>query len=257
MRGHWSRRCARQSERSTRGRSRDRADAVDARVRDAAEPDRGGGARSLGMLGLVLATFGLAAIIAYNVSRRTGEIAIRSALGATRGRIVSSVIRDAALLVTTGVMLGLGLAAFVTQPLAAWLVTGLSATDPLSFIGTAAVFVAVSVLASWILARQATRVSPVIAMRLIRHSERSTEGAEARNRDPPGRGVSPAGTSAIPRLRPSASGNDNAWRFLAFARNDWAVRRTSNPASSKCSSSASTRRIRRERITSKLTARQD
>ena len=96
----------------------------------------------------------------------TGEIAIRSALGATRGRIVRLVIRDAALLVTTGVMLGLGLAAFVTQPLAAWLVTGLSATDPLSFVGTAAVFVAVSVLASWIPARQATRVSPVIAMRL-------------------------------------------------------------------------------------------
>jgi len=120
----------------------------------------------LGMLGLVLATFGLYAIIAYNVSRRTGEIAIRSALGATRRRIVGLVIRDAAVLVTTGVMLGLGLAAFVTQALAAWLVTGLSATDPLSFVGTAAVFVAVSVLASWIPARQATRVSPVIAMRL-------------------------------------------------------------------------------------------
>jgi len=118
------------------------------------------------MLGLILATFGLYAIIAYNVSRRTGEIAIRSALGATRGRIVGLVIRDAAVLVTTGVVLGLGLAAFVTQPLAAWLVTGLSATDPLSFVGTAAVFVAVSVLASWIPARQATRVSPVIAMRL-------------------------------------------------------------------------------------------
>jgi len=120
----------------------------------------------LGMLGLVLATFGLYAIIAYNVSRRLGEIAIRSALGATRARIVRLVVRDAATLVTLGVTLGLGIAAFVTRPLGAWLVTGLSATDPLSFVGTAGVFIAVSVLASWLPARQATRVSPVIAMRL-------------------------------------------------------------------------------------------
>jgi predicted permease len=120
----------------------------------------------LGTLGLILATFGLYAIIAYNVSRRLGEIAIRSALGATRARIVRLVIRDAAVLVTTGVVLGLGIAAFVTQPLAAWLVTGLSATDPLSFAATAVVFIVVSLLASWIPARQATRVSPAIAMRL-------------------------------------------------------------------------------------------
>jgi predicted permease len=120
----------------------------------------------LGTLGLVLATFGLYAIIAYNVNRRVGEIAIRSALGATRVGIVRLVIRDAAMLVTIGVTLGLGVAAFVTQPLVAWLVAGLSATDPLSFAGTAGVFLVVSVLASWIPARQATRVSPVIAMRL-------------------------------------------------------------------------------------------
>ena len=119
----------------------------------------------LGMLGLILATFGLYAIIAFNVSRRTGEIAIRSALGATRRRILVLVVRDAAVLVTTGVILGLGVAAFLTQPLAAWLVAGLSTTDPLSFAGTGAVFVAVSILASWLPARQATRVNPVIAMR--------------------------------------------------------------------------------------------
>ena len=120
----------------------------------------------LGTLGLILATFGLYAIVAFNVSRRLGEIAIRTALGATRGRIIGLVIRDAAVLVTIGVTLGLGIAAFVTQPLTAWLVTGLSTTDPLSFAGTGVVFLVVAVLASWIPARQATRVSPVIAMRL-------------------------------------------------------------------------------------------
>ena len=63
-------------------------------------------------------------------------------------------------------VLGLGLSTLVTAPLATFLVAGLSATDPLSFIATALVFLLVSLLASWVPARQATRVSPVIAMRL-------------------------------------------------------------------------------------------
>lgn len=121
---------------------------------------------TLGVLGLVLAMFGLYAIVSYTVSRRVGEIAIRVALGASRRGIVALVIRDAAMLVGTGLVLGLGIAVLVTQPLAAFLVAGLSTTDPLSFAGTAAAFVLVSVLASWLPARSAIRVSPVIAMRL-------------------------------------------------------------------------------------------
>jgi predicted permease len=121
---------------------------------------------SLGLLGLILAAFGLYALVSYSVSRRVGEIAIRSALGASRTGILRLVVRDSAMLVGAGLVLGLSLSVVVTAPLATFLVTGLSATDPVSFIATALVFLLVSVLASWLPARQATRVSPVIAMRL-------------------------------------------------------------------------------------------
>lgn len=121
---------------------------------------------ALGLLGLVLATFGLYAIVSYAVSRRIEEIAIRTALGATRAGIVRLVVRGASVVVGVGLLLGLGLAMFVTRPLAIYLVTGLSPVDPVSFVGTAAAFVLVTVLASWLPARQATRVSPVVAMRL-------------------------------------------------------------------------------------------
>ncbi len=121
---------------------------------------------TLGVLGLMLAAFGLYAIVSYNVSRRIGEIAIRSALGAPRGAILRLVVRDASLQVGLGLLVGLAVAAFVTAPLTTFLVAGLSATDPVSFGGTAIAFLLVSVLASWLPARQATRVSPAVAMRL-------------------------------------------------------------------------------------------
>ncbi len=114
----------------------------------------------------MLAAFGLYAIIAYNVSRRVGEIAIRTALGATRGGILRLVIADASMLVGFGVLAGLAIAALVTAPLATFLVAGLSVTDLVSFAGTAVVFFLVSVLASWLPVRSATRISPVLAMRL-------------------------------------------------------------------------------------------
>ena len=120
---------------------------------------------TLGFLGLVLAAFGLYALVSYNVSRRVSEIAIRSALGATRGGILRLVVRDAAVLVGGGVLLGLGIAALVTTPLATFLAAGLSSKDPVSFVGTFIAFIVVAGLAAWLPARQAVRVSPVVAMR--------------------------------------------------------------------------------------------
>src|SRR5262245_4161361 len=137
-------------------------------LRFALLPSRVGGIilGTLGVLGLVLAAFGLYAIVSYNVSRRIGEIAIRSALGASRGAILRLAIHDASLHVSVGVALGLGISAVATAPLRTFLVAGLSATDPATFAGTALVFLAVSVAASWLPARHATRVNPVVAMRL-------------------------------------------------------------------------------------------
>ena len=121
---------------------------------------------TLGVLGLVLAAFGLYALVSYSVSRRVGEIAIRAALGATRGAILRLVMRDATVHVGVGLALGLAVSALITAPLSAFLVAGLSATDPVSYGATAVVFAIVSLLASWLPARFAMRVSPVVAMRL-------------------------------------------------------------------------------------------
>jgi predicted permease len=121
---------------------------------------------TLGFLGLVLAAFGLYALVSYNVSRRVAEIAIRTALGATRSGILRLVVRDSAVLVGSGVVLGLAISAFVTSPLSVLLADGLSSKDPLSFVATLVAFLVVGVLASWLPARQATKVSPVVAMRL-------------------------------------------------------------------------------------------
>jgi predicted permease len=120
----------------------------------------------LGLLGLILAASGLLALVSYTVARRMREIAIRGALGASRARIFGLVIRDASVVVTLGVAVGIGVAALATRAVSAFLVAGLSATDPISFVGTTAVFLLVTILASWIPARHAMRVSPSLAMRV-------------------------------------------------------------------------------------------
>lgn len=93
------------------------------------------------------------------------ELAIRGALGASRGRLLRLVLRDVAAVVGIGLLLGLSLATLITRPLDTFLVTGLSTTNPLAFVGTALLFGAVSILAGLLPARRATRISPVIAMR--------------------------------------------------------------------------------------------
>jgi predicted permease len=130
-------------------------------------PSRAGAALlgSMGLLGLALASIGLYGVLAYAVSRRIREIGLRIALGADSRAIVRMVLWQSLSLAITGVVIGLGIAAFATRPLAMFLVPDLSPTDPATFLGVAAVLLAVALAATLGPALRAVRVDPMTALR--------------------------------------------------------------------------------------------
>jgi ABC-type antimicrobial peptide transport system permease subunit len=119
----------------------------------------------LGGLGAALAMVGLDGVVAFAVSRRTSEIGIRIAPGASSRNVVRLVLSDSGLLVGAGLLAGLAAALLLTKPLAAFLVAELPSRDPTSFAGSAILLLATSLAASWTPARRATRIAPATALR--------------------------------------------------------------------------------------------
>jgi putative ABC transport system permease protein len=119
---------------------------------------------TIGLVGLLLASVGVYGVLSYSVAQRTQEIGVRVALGADRGAVLKLVIGQGVLLAGIGVLIGLGLAA-TGMPLAKRLLYNVSPFDPLTFASVAAFLVAVALLASYVPARRATRVDPIVALR--------------------------------------------------------------------------------------------
>jgi predicted permease len=120
---------------------------------------------AFGILGLLLAATGIYGVMAYAVSRRTREIGIRMAIGATQAQVLKSVARSAAILIGTGLVLGLGLALFAARLLER-ILYGVKPSDPVTFAIVFAVMLGVGAAATFLPARRATRIDPMQALRL-------------------------------------------------------------------------------------------
>jgi predicted permease len=118
----------------------------------------------LGVVALLLAAFGLYAVMAYAVSQRTREIGIRVALGAEQRRVLSLFLGEAGVLVGVGLVLGLGLSALIATGLTK-LLPRLNGSDPLAYGAAFGLLLVVALTASLIPARRASRVDPVVALR--------------------------------------------------------------------------------------------
>ncbi len=121
-------------------------------------------AGAFGLLAASLAVLGLYGVIAYMVARRRNEIGVRIALGATRGRVVGLVLREAILLLAAGLAVGLGLAIWAGQT-AASLVYGMKPSDPLTLGGAVTLLAIVAMAASYGPAWRASRLEPMEALR--------------------------------------------------------------------------------------------
>ena len=115
-------------------------------------------------IALLLAGIGIFGVIAYSVAQRTHEIGLRAALGASRGRVMSLVIKHALVLTVSGLALGIAGAVAGTRFMAS-LLFGVQPNDLVSMAAAVLALGAVAVLAAWIPARRAAAVDPLVALR--------------------------------------------------------------------------------------------
>ena len=103
-------------------------------------------------------------MLAWEVTRRTAEIGLRMALGASRATVRNAVVGDGLKLVTIGAVIGYGLMLLATLPLRAFLIGG-RASDPAAMLIVAGVLAVVAVVASWLPAHRASGIEPTVALR--------------------------------------------------------------------------------------------
>jgi putative ABC transport system permease protein len=119
---------------------------------------------AIGIIALVLASVGVYGVMSYSVSERTHEIGIRMAMGASRGQIQRLIIGNGMLLTIVGMAIGMPAAFALAYGLSS-LLFGVTANDPVSFVGLPVVLASVALLASYLPARRALRVDPLVALR--------------------------------------------------------------------------------------------
>jgi putative ABC transport system permease protein len=117
-----------------------------------------------GALAVLLAAIGLYGVISYTVAQRTNEIGVRVALGAQRSGVIGLILREVALLIAIGVVVGAGLT-LAGSKAASSLLFGLKARDPLTLVIAAVILAVIGLGASFIPALRATRVDPMEALR--------------------------------------------------------------------------------------------
>ena len=117
-----------------------------------------------GALAVLLAAIGLYGVISYTVTQRTNEIGVRMALGAQRNRVIQLILGEVAVLIAVGVTVGAGLT-LAGSKAASSLLYGLGARDPLTLTAAAIFLAAIGFAASFVPARRASRVDPMVALR--------------------------------------------------------------------------------------------